>query len=288
MAKENEIQALIQLLDDDDKEVFKHVHDKLKSYGADVIPALEEVWTADLNPVTHERLMEIIHEIQFDSIVSDWQEWRNSESPDLITGAFLISKYHYPELRFEEIQRTLVRLRQSIWLELNYNQTPLEQVQIFNHVFYGYHEFKGLQNSEDFKDFCLNHTLDIKEGNCIIVAIIYQSIANELNLPVYGVNLLRHFILAFSKKTILDFSPEENNGKNVMFYINPVNKGSVFSRNEIKDYLDKLHVEHDPKYFTPSDNIGIIKELLGYLIELYGRQNNDVKVQELNQLLQLL
>jgi regulator of sirC expression with transglutaminase-like and TPR domain len=288
MANENEIAALIKLLDDDDSEVFKHVYAKLKSYGTDVIPTLEEVWSSGLDPVTHERLEEIIHEIQYDSLVADWELWLKDETPDLLTGAFLLAKYHYPDIKIDDIRKSLMKLRQSIWLELNYNQTPLEQVQIFNQVFYSYHEFKGMQNSNNFNDFCLNCSLDSKKGNSIIIGIIYQVIANELNLPVYGVNLSRHFILAFCKKTILDFSLEQNNGKDVMFYVNPANKGSIFSRNEIKDYLDKLKSEHEQNYFTPSDNVGIIKELMSYLLEIYTRQNEHDRLRELNYLLQLM
>ncbi len=288
MANGNEIQALIQLLDDDDKEVFRHVHDKLLSLGEEVIPHLEEVWTGDLTPTTHERLEEIIHEIQFSSLSGEWEAWMQKETPDLLTGAFLISKYHYPDLKFEEISRSIQKLRQSIWLELNYNQTPLEQVQVFNQVFYGYHEFKGLQNSDNHKEFCISSALESKKGNAIAIGIIYQVIANDLNLPVYGVNLTKHYILAFCKKTILDFSADMNNGKDVMFYVNPVNKGSIFSRNEIKDYLDKMHVEHEPRNFTPSDNIGVVKELLQYLVELYAREDHPTRLKDLNALLQML
>lgn len=290
MANENEILALIKLLDDDDKEVFSHVYNKLKSYGSDIIPALEEVWSEGINPVTHDRLEEIIHDIHFETLTGEWEAWAAKETPDLLTGAFLISKFHYPDIKLEVIQRQLVKLRQSIWLELNYNQTPLEQVQIFNQVFYGYHEFKGMQSFEGFSDFCLNSALETKKGNSIIIGIIYQILANELNLPMYGVNLTRHYILAFCKKTILDFSPEANNGKEVMFYVNPVNKGSIFSRNEIKDYLDKLHTEHGSKYFEPSGNVAIIKELLTYLIEFYNRQNENPgnQVKELNYLLGMI
>jgi regulator of sirC expression with transglutaminase-like and TPR domain len=288
MANESEIHALIQLLDDDDKEVFRHVHDKLKSYGTDVIPALEEVWSSELNPTTHDRLEEIIHEIQFDSLRSEWEKWLAKDSPDLLTGAFLISKYQYPEINLDDIQKKIFKLKQNIWLELNYNQTPLEQIQIFNQVFYSYHGFKGSQTSNDYQDFCINQVLDSKKGNSVAIGIIYQLLANELSLPVYGVPLLKHYILAFCKKTILDFSPEGNNEREVMFYINPINKGSIFSRNEIKDYLDKLQVNHEEKYFVPADNLSVIRELLGYLIELYSQQNREEKVKELNYLLQMI
>src|SRR5580698_2068510 len=136
MAKKSEISALIQLLDDDDQEVFKHVHNKLKSYGPDVIPDLEQVWNDELNPTTTERLEEVIHEIQYECLLADWQAWLDQEIPDLLAGAFIIAQYHYPEIKYEDTLKKINKLRQGIWLELNYNQTPLEQVQIFNQVFY--------------------------------------------------------------------------------------------------------------------------------------------------------
>ena len=168
----------MQLLDDSDQEVFKHVHNKLKSFGPDVIPTLEQAWGAELNPTAHERIEEIIHEIQFESLEDEWRLWlSNADNPDLLNGAFLIAKYHYPELRFEEVQKKIFKIKQSIWLELNYNQTPLEQIQIFNQVFYTHQSFKGSQSSSDYQDFCINQALDSKKGNSLSIGIIYQIIA---------------------------------------------------------------------------------------------------------------
>lgn len=288
MNTHSEIHALIQLLDDDDQEVYKHVHDKLKSLGTEAIPVLEEVWSAELNSTTHERLEDIIHEIQFDSLQNAWELWLEQETPDLLTGAFLVAKYHYPDIKFHELEAKIIKLKQTIWLELNYSQTPLEQIQIFNQVFYTYHGFKGSQATSDFQDFCINQVVESKKGSAIAIGILYQALANELNLPVYGVNLTRHFILAFCKRTLLAFSEEENNEREIMFYINPINRGSIFSRNEIKDYLEKMNVPANPKYFIPSNNLDIIKEMLNTLIELYGQQNRSERADELKVLLGLL
>jgi len=288
MSSDSEIHALIQLLDDDDQEVFKHVYNKLKSLGPEAIPTLEEVWSADLNSTIHERLEEIIHEIQYEALTTEWLDWLEQENPDLLTGAFLVAKYHYPEIHFEDLIKKVTKLRQNIWLELNYSQTPLEQIQIFNQVFYSYHGFKGAQTTSDYQDFCINQVVDSKKGSAIAIGILYQVLANELNLPVYGVTLTRHFILAFCKRTLLDFDEEENNEREVMFYVNPINKGSIFSRNEIKDYLDKMNVTHEAKYFIPSNNLNIITELLGYLIELYSQQNRESRVDELQALLLMI
>lgn len=288
MRSVNEINALIQLLDDTDQEVFNHVYNKLKSFGPEVIPNLEQAWSVDLNPTAHDRIEEIIHDIQFDVLVKEWKIWLSNESPDLLTGAYLIAKYHYPETNIDQIRKNVLKIKQSIWLELNYNQTPLEQIQIFNQVFYNYHSFKGVQLSNEFKDCCINHVLESKQGTAISVGIVYQILANELNLPVYGVNLMQHYILAFCKRNLYDFTGEQNLEREVMFYINPINRGSVFSRAEIKDYLQKMKEEEKSEYFIPTATPAILKELLNYLMRIYTEKNEIGRGNELGYLAKLL
>ncbi len=284
MNNEREINALIQLLDDNDQEIFKHVQTKLISFGTEVIPSLEEAWSAEINPVTHERLEEIIHRIQFDSLVKEWKLWLSNEPDNLLLGAFLISKYYYPDIVFEEVEKKMAKLKQSVWLELNYNQTALEQIQIFNQVFYNYHDFKGDQTPVSFHDFCLNNVLDFKHGNAVSIGIIYQVLANQLNLPVYGVPLTQHYVLAFCKKVIFDFQLEKELDRQVMFYINPINRGSIFSRNEIKDYLEKMQVNQSPEFFSPASVEMIIREMLAYLITLHRNASEFDKADELTYL----
>ena len=53
---ENEFRALITLLDDNDKEVYAHVTDKLFSLGLEGIPMLESAWETADNQVIQTRL----------------------------------------------------------------------------------------------------------------------------------------------------------------------------------------------------------------------------------------
>lgn len=288
MLNQNEIKALIHLLDDSDREVAEHVAGKLISIGQSVIPTLEEVWQNEKESELQQKIEDIIHSIQFGSLLKLFGDWANKEEADLLTGFFLVSKYYYPNLNFEDIEKQIFKVKQRIWLELNYNQTALEQVQIFNQVFYNIHRFSSTQGSLEFNEFCLNHLLETKKGNAISIGILYQIIANDLSLPVYGVTLLRHYILCFCKRTISDFQSAERPEKEIMFYINPVNKGSIFSRNEIKDYLDKLHAPHDAQYFSPASNQEIIHELLSNLIDIHIHLGVEEKGEDLKQLRKLL
>lgn len=288
MLPESEIQALVRLLDDDDREVLNHVYTKIKSFGPEIIPSLENAWTAELNPLQHDRLEEIIHDIQFQIVSDELTEWVESEDTDLLRGFYIVTKYFFPELKFEEIQKQVFKIKQSIWLELNYNQTPLEQIQIFNQVFYGYHGFSGVQLSEKYEHYCINNLLSTKHGSSISLGLLYQIVARELNLPVYGVPLIKYYVVCFCKRTITDFSDSEDLEREIMFYINPVNRGSLFSRNEVKEYLEKMKVDIETKFFVPANNKTLIAELLTYFIELSSLKAIPEKEADFHKLFQIV
>jgi regulator of sirC expression with transglutaminase-like and TPR domain len=284
MLPESEIQALVRLLDDDDREVLKHVYTKIKSFGVDIIPSLENASATELNPLQHDRLEEIIHDIQFEIVSDELTTWVDSEDQDLMSGFYIISKYFFPDLKLDEVQKQISKIKQSIWLELNYNQTPLEQIQIFNQIFYGYHGFSGVQLSEKFEHYCLNNLLSTKYGSSIALGLLYQIIARELNLPVYGVPLVKYYVVCFCKRSINDFNPADDLEREIMFYINPVNRGSLFSRNEIKEYLEKMKIGIDAKFFSPANNKTLIAELITYFIELSALKNIHDKEADLHKL----
>jgi hypothetical protein len=51
------------------------VYTRIKSLGPDVIPTLEGAWTTELNALQHDRLEELIHDIQFQIICDELEAW---------------------------------------------------------------------------------------------------------------------------------------------------------------------------------------------------------------------
>jgi len=271
--KPTEISALITLLDDDDQEVVAHVSEKIKSLGKSIVPTLEKVWNPDFNPLQSERLESLIHEIQFEDLIHAIEVWRETPTVDILKGYFLISSYFFPDLNFDEIERKVKKIRQKIWIELNYNQTPLEQVQIFNHVFYYHLGFVGDQEAATNTDFCINHVLDAKKGNPISLGLLYISLAQSLQLPIFGVRLINYFIMAFCKSPSFE-EQNEGNESDVLFYINPFQKGVIFSKNQIEDYIKRMNTTAKSSYFSPATSIEIIIELVDYLIFINEQKNS--------------
>jgi regulator of sirC expression with transglutaminase-like and TPR domain len=284
------IQALVQLIDDPDESVFEHVRDQLVKIGSEAIPYLENSWETEYYGLLFQNRIEtIIHNIQFDEVKSKLEGWVQSTEKDLLKGAIIIAKYQYPGLDESKIHESLQMIRRDIWLELNDHQTAYEQVKIFNKVFFGLHHFQGdNKNFHSSVNSYINTVLDSKKGNPLSLCLIYSIIAQSLDLPIYGVNLPNHFVLAYMDAKYSSFTINQQNEFGVLFYINAFSKGSIFDTNEIKDFLNGLNLNHHREYFEPCSNTSVIKRMLTNLIASFQQVGNFEKVEELKTLRELV
>ncbi|MBI3510848.1 MAG: hypothetical protein HY064_09290 [Bacteroidetes bacterium] len=276
-----EVNALISLLDDPDEQVFNQIKDKLLSMGADVIPVLESAWENSFDSVLQQRIETIIHKIQFDHIRLSLREWSLPEQQDLLTGALLIAKYQYPDLDESHVRKHIEQIKQDIWLELNNNLTALEKIRVINHILFDVHGFSANTTSYHApQNSYVNNVLESKKGNPVSLSIIYAVIAQDLRIPVYGVNLPEHFILAYVD-TANGFKPGDENPDRVLFYINPFSRGAPVNKKEIDSFLRQQKLEPKPEFYTPCSNLMIIRRLLNNLIAAYEKLGYPNKVDEL-------
>lgn len=221
MINDKEIASLIRLLDDPDTEVFEHVHERLKSYGNEVIEYLENAWEGAFDPTLQDRIANLVHEIQFSGLKKELQLWHMSGAFDLLQGALIINKYQYPDLDDQKVINQLEAIKRDIWVQMTNEGSPADHIKLINHVLYNIHGFSGnTTNHKDPQNSYLSQVLETKKGNQISLAIIYSVIAQKLDIPVYGVNLPQHFILAYMDETM-----ESEFESGVLFYINAFNKG---------------------------------------------------------------
>lgn len=281
--EENELKALIHLLEDPDEEVFSQIRSKLLSLGIPVVPALEDVWESTFNSVLQQRIEEIIQQIQFNGVRDELYHWVKGGGDDLLAGTLLISRYQYPDMDVESVRRQIEIIRKDVWLELNPNLTAYEKVRVINHVLFDVYNFTGnTTNYHAPQNSYINNVIESKRGNPLLLSIIYSVIAQGLNIPVYGVNLPEHFILAYRDEYALSAGTEEE--EPILFYINPFSRGAVFSRREIETFLKQLKLEPNRIYFETCSNIDIVKRQIRNLIIAYEKLGYPHKVEDLRKL----
>jgi regulator of sirC expression with transglutaminase-like and TPR domain len=287
--KESDLQALIRLLEDPDEDIFRTVSKKLNDEGEAVVPMLEKAWEEATEERIQYRIEALIQDIQFSHTSEKLLEWKETEERDLLKGCLIIARFQYPDLDEEKVHEQIDKIARDIWIELHDDLTALEKVRVINHILYSVYGFSG--NPTNFyspQNNFINSVLETKKGNPLTLSIVYSIVAQKIQLPVFGVNLPKNFILAYrddyrSQET---FDPEIND--HILFYINPYSKGAVLGKEELVEFLNQQKIKPRRDYFVPCNNILIIERLLNNLIFAYNKLGYQEKVVLLERLLKVL
>ena len=107
--------------------------------------------------------------------------------------------------------------------------------------------------------------LESKKGNSVSISILYLEIARRLNMPIYGVDLPQNFVLAYVNDDNVLMAKHR-----VLFYINPFNKGIVFTKKDIDAFLKQINEPLRDEYFQVCDNVSVVRRLLSELVESFS------------------
>jgi regulator of sirC expression with transglutaminase-like and TPR domain len=271
-----ELKALVSLLDDDDAVVLSHVEEKILSLGHAVIPQLESHWESTFNPIIQKRLEDLIHSMQFNRLQYRLTKWKSSKEQDLLEGLWMVATYLYPDLELVKLRNDLEQIFYDVWLEFKSDARPYDQVKILNSVLFDKLKFKP--NSKNFHSIAnsmINQVIETKKGNPLTLSAIYMLVAQKLKMPVYGVNLPNLFILVFKLK-------------DQQFYINAFNRGIIFTREDIDNYIAHLNLTPIDMFFEPCTNKDAVRRLLRNLMVSFDKIGDHEKSEEIKILLKAI
>ena len=267
------LKALISLLDDPDEVIFDHVEAKFLSLGTGVIPDLEREWEENLNPFVQQRIENIIHRLQFLVLKERLTDWLDNKQQDLLFGMWIIATFQYPDLQIAVLREQIENLFYEAWKKGKELSEPIQQVSLLNDLLYTKYHFAT--NSKNFhapNNSMLNVVLEKKKGNPISLAVVYLLIAQRMRLPIYGLNLPKLFVLTCQ-------------APNDTFYINTNNRGLIFSRDDIRQFLDQLKLPAKEQYFQPCSHLDIITRVLRNLEFSFVKLGDEERTADIRELL---
>ena len=283
----NQIDALISLMDDPDEIIYSQVKSEIENFGPEIVPKLEKEWeTSELGPLFRKRIEKLIQDIQIEGTSNQLKAWLDSEEKDLLEAVLLVNQFQYPSYNTDHIRKEISRIRQDVWLELNDNLTAFEKVRILNHILFNVHGFSGNKtNYTAPSNSIISDVIKNKKGSPLSLAILYQVLAESLDIPIFGVNLPNHFILCYMDEhgiaAMLDEAVAENG---ILFYINPFSDGTVIHKNEIDEFLFHLNLPQQVKFYKPCSSTDILNRLLNNLIFGFQEKGDMIKVEALRRL----
>lgn len=279
--------ALISLLDDTDREVVDAVTGEFVKQGLQIIPQLEKVWEKSDNTMLQERLENVIHNIQFNITIDNLKSWRKCGGESLIEGATYIAQSQFPGVSFDYINGFFDRMRSEFTTDLKTRATAIDKIKVINYVIYHIYQFsRNNQNLFSPQNLYLNQVIETRKGSPLSLALIYLVLAEKIDLPIYGVNFKNSFLLAYKNEfRHIDATEEAND---ILFYINPFNKGSIITLKEIDYYLVRNNIDDSASSFKTCDNITFIAMLLSNLLIAYQKLGYVEKIEVVKKLIKTL
>lgn len=271
---DNQIRAILTLLDEDDPQTVDLVKQSLIDGGPEMIGSLRQAGNS-ANAKVRDQLQGVVDEIQFREVETAIHEWSKTEDEAscLEDGAFLLARLEYPEEMFSRHKQILDSIAGSLAPRLRTIPDLREQIEAVNHhLFYelGFHG--NSQNYYDPDNSFLNRVVERRTGIPISLSTLYLAVGERLNLPVSGVGLPGHFMLRFG---------QEGNE----YFLDAFNGGQILSRQECFRFLASSGFEATKESLTPASNREILSRMTRNLIFVYDQLRNDLKVSRLNRLL---
>ena len=116
---------------------------------------------------------------------------------------------------------------------------------------------------------------------------MYTIIARQLELPAQFIDFPKNPLIAIVHPKLARKVHGENIKSDVLFYINPANKGSITSIKEIEYHLKTNEYFPIKKYTEPKSDVYLIRLLLETLEDSYNSVNYMDKKERIQKLLEL-
>jgi hypothetical protein len=124
VVKTDSIEALVRLLDDPDMQIYSHVRDRLIAAGPEALPFIRSsIDVFEMETEAIERIESLIHDIHILELKNELLNWSSKSEKDLLKGAYLIARYQFPELEFNQLEEQIQTIEQTVWMELTGKQT---------------------------------------------------------------------------------------------------------------------------------------------------------------------
>lgn len=266
MIDRDELNSLVELLDDRDTVVSECVRKRLGEYGTEAVRELLSLSCRQDDDSMKEILRDTAADINSESGLRKFEElaWSGIGRLSLFEGSFIASSIIDPSLQRDTYEDLFLRCSSEYVAESSDQRTSVENIRIFNHIFFHRLHFAiyDVEMSE-LKYALTSDALRTRQGNPFTVAYIYVMTAKFAGLPLEILTFPGGFVPVYVE-----------NGKE-MFYINVYRNGEIFLKDRLTEFISALGLAVDISSFKVRDDnalLSIYLESLQYICSNAGEE----------------
>ncbi|MDX9759735.1 MAG: transglutaminase-like domain-containing protein [Bacteroidota bacterium] len=264
MSTARELFALYSLLDDPQATVQKAVRDRILALGEDAVHGLRELTSVHGN-LHQDIVRELVNEIRRAAALRRLgREFDGPEEPiDLEEGAFIISKFGFPEINTAVYQRRLDDMAADIRVLAGGRAAPLDMFMKLRSYLFSDLGFIG--NREDYynpNNSYLNKVIDYRKGIPITLSVLMLVLGHRLGVKLHGIGMPMHFLVQY------------DDGSR-MFFVDAFNSGIIITRDQCRLMLASSGVRLTPEMLTPVTVRDVIERMWRNLYLAYQQQGDE-------------
>lgn len=249
---DSQVSAMVSLLGDRSLRVRNRVTLQLEKRLPEIATELEEHLNEASDPLVRERITMLLKLGMSDDPVEHWLALKENMTMNLRDGMVAIS------LLDQESKVTRIEMLESInafadeWLDqLEDHMSSAEKVHHLMQFLFLSGRFKG--NSEDYYslDNCFLHRMfEFGKGLPVTLCLLAVMLAEEADLPLYGIGLPLHFIAGHFQ------------GSKGISFFDCFDGGREVSPEECVNYLHSRGIFFHPQLLSPCDTESILQRVL--------------------------
>ncbi|MFQ5597122.1 MAG: SirB1 family protein [Nitrospiria bacterium] len=271
---DHQIRALVQLLGDENIRVGKTIRARILALGTLAVPYLHEVLD-HRKAVLREKAAEMLSSIRRETFAQRFEAFSKGDT-DLEEGAFLLAQVAYPDLNVQDYRHRLDLMSLELKKCLRTSDDDDETIRIFNHYLFVKLGFRG--NTADYgnpENSYINRVLDRKLGIPISLSALYLFLSRRLDLPVMGVGMPGHFLLAYGIGSCTQ-------------YLDPFNAGQCLSRDACVRFITRTGQAWREDYLAITGDREILARMIRNLIASYTHLGENTYAERLSKCLKEL
>jgi regulator of sirC expression with transglutaminase-like and TPR domain len=275
LPSEQELKALISLLDDEDAKHLEALCRHILEIGKPAVPYLEARCAA-ADPPVRGRIEGLLRDIRLQDLKMGFRSLAAAREADLERGAFLISRLGYPQLDEAKYRRWLDETAVSVGKPMAPGDDPRPLLRKLNIRLFEDLGFTG--NSHRYYDpdnSYLNRVVDTRRGIPISMSILYILLGRRLGLPLAGAGLPGHFMV------LVQWERQP-------FFLDPFHEGRALTAGQCREFLLSLGYPFHERYLIPCTHRDILARMMHNLISIHHKSGRPRDAQSLTELVDIL
>lgn len=262
MKLDSELISLASLMDDSDLVVRNAVRERLIERGEESIEQIERFYISNMSKHDRDKYNLSLDDIKAEIAITKLSAILKEPQPILSKALFLITKVADSSADELIYLSSLENLTNDITFEISGDKTPVENVEIFNFLFFKVFGFKHMEPQATVGSSLIDRVLLSRLGNPVTITISYFLLAGTVGLPIYPLSFPGGFVPVYM----------DNSGK-ILFYLNVFKQGAIFLEDTLKQFFEEMNLPYKPELLKVKQERELLSIYAEFLSFVYKKSS---------------